>query len=829
MNKVLLEHIIQLFAIIANMYPPLLFENVRDFIKSFLLKEFNPEIVDKNLRLFIEYYKKYSDNQSLAKEKDYLQIELTQTLHDINKFIPKKQRYQILLRLLFFEKALLNFSLIPDKNQLKFTDILDLVIQNFHIDRNEYLNCQGFVSEKLFNVPEKSKLLIIGEKKEFDVEISFMQRNNLNCQLFFLYVENACILLFYYKGSASLTLNNHVLYPEQIYFFNKGYFIKGETVEPVYYNQVLQRFLSESPGKLLVQVNNIEYHYKNSVNGIHQLSMEIEQGQLIGIIGRSGSGKSTLLNILNGNIKPRKGSVTINNINLFSENKKLEGLIGYIPQDDLLIEDLSVFTNLYINAQLCFDNLSREELTEKVNSLLTELNLYDVRYLKVGNPMNKFISGGQRKKLNIALELIREPWILFADEPTSGLSSSDSEEIMQHLAEQTIKGCIVFVNIHQPSSDIFKLFDKIIILDKGGYPVFFGNPPDTVPYFNDFIQNHTIAADMCYVCESINPETIFKILEDKKVNEYGEYTSERKMTPAEWHNLYLQSTGQNKIEVAWPLPEIQLRKPNPCKQFIIFSKRNLLSKLANRPYILLVLLISPFLASVLAFLCKSGNSTQGTGYAFGANENIGSFLFISVIVALFLGLIISAEEIISDRRILLRESYLKLSKSGYLNSKVFYLFALSALQTFLFVLISNSVLQIPGMIKYFWMILFATSCFANMLGLFISSLFNSVVAIYIMVPLVMVPQILFRGVVVNFDTMNDKVSSKEVVPFTGDLIVSRWAFEALAVTQFKFNDYQKHLFSTEQQESNVKFDCLFVIPEVEKALKELKTLTEKEK
>ena len=136
---------------------------------------------------------------------------------------------------------------------------------------------------------------------------------------------------------------------------------------------------------------------------------------------------------------------------------------------------------------------------------MVDLDLYDVRNLKVGSPLNKFISGGQRKKLNIALELIREPWILFADEPTSGLSSSDSEEIMQLLTEQTSKGRLVVVNIHQPSSDIFKLFDKIIVLDKEGYPVYFGNPLDSIPYFNDFNQRISTTADFCNVCENINP------------------------------------------------------------------------------------------------------------------------------------------------------------------------------------------------------------------------------------------------------------------------------------------------------------------------------------
>ena len=148
-----------------------------------------------------------------------------------------------------------------------------------------------------------------------------------------------------------------------------------------------------------------------------------------------------------------------------------------------LIEELTVFQNLYYNARMCLDNLPETELTEVVNKTLTELDLYEIRDLKVGNTLNKVISGGQRKRLNIALELIREPTILFVDEPTSGLSSVDSEIVMNLLKEQTYRGKLVIINIHQPGSDIYKMFDKIMIIDKGGYQIFYGNPSEAIVYF----------------------------------------------------------------------------------------------------------------------------------------------------------------------------------------------------------------------------------------------------------------------------------------------------------------------------------------------------------
>ena len=147
----------------------------------------------------------------------------------------------------------------------------------------------------------------------------------------------------------------------------------------------------------------------------------------------SGTGKSTLLSLLNGNLKPQEGNILINgyDINNVKEKNKLKGIIGYIPQDDLLIEELTVYQNLYYNARLCLSNLPVSRIRKIVSRIMIDLDLSESRDLKVGNPLDKVISGGQRKRINIALELVREPYILFVDEPTSGLSSIDSEVVIK--------------------------------------------------------------------------------------------------------------------------------------------------------------------------------------------------------------------------------------------------------------------------------------------------------------------------------------------------------------------------------------------------------------
>lgn len=821
MTKELLKYLMQLFALVANAYPQVLLKNVKDFITTFILKEYETEVIDENLRLLDNYYKNYSEALALTVgENDYRTI-IEFLLTDIDFKISGKHKFLIIIRLLLFERFLLKYAPVHDSKKIGIDEIIDILTQIFQVKQSELISCRGFIDQKLYNIPNLNCLLILSKNKLFNsLPINYIEHKDLNGQLFFLYVESINKILFYYQGNQSISLNHAAVYSNQIYLFNKGYIIHGTNIEPIYYNQILRIFLTKTNLKLILSINNVSFKFKNSNNGIQSISAQVETGQLVGIMGRSGVGKSTLLNILNGQLTPNQGTVLINNISVFSNSYKLDGIIGYIPQDDLLIEELSVYTNLFINSQLCFAHLTSHELNTKVNALLTELNLFDVKDLKVGNPLNKFISGGQRKKLNMALELIRNPWILFVDEPTSGLSSSDSDEIMQLLSDQTLTGRIVVVNIHQPSSETFKMLDKIIIIDKEGYPVYCGNPLEAISWFNKFAQRNTLVSDYCYVCETVNPESIFKALEEKNVDEFGEITQQRKVTPQQWHNYFNTNNKINTNFITNALPPTSLKRPNVFKQFVIFGKRNLLTKIANSQYVILASLISPVLALLLAFLCKSGSDIN-ENYIFAFNDNLPSYFFMSVIVALFVGMIVSAEEIIKDRKILYRESFLKLSIVSYIHTKIVYLIILSALQTFLYTLIGNYILGITGITAYFWLILLLTSVIANLIGLIISGIFNSVIVIYIMVPLIMIPQIILSGVVVNFKKLNKYVANQHVTPLVGDAVISRWAHEALAVYQFKNNNYQKYYFDIDKQISNYKFDLIFVIPEIQRHIKDL--------
>lgn len=184
----------------------------------------------------------------------------------------------------------------------------------------------------------------------------------------------------------------------------------------------------------------------------------------------------------------------------------------------------------------------------------------------------------------------------------------------------------------------------------------------------------------------------------------------------------------------------------------------------------------------------------------------------AVIVALFVGLSVSAQEIIKDRKILKRESFLNLSKSSYLMSKVVILLSLSAFQAFSFVIIGNTILEIKGMYFEYWLVLFSTWSFANMLGLNISDGFKSSVAIYILIPFLIIPQIALSGVLIKFDKLNPAISSQTSIPIYGEIITARWAYEALAVNQFKNNEFFKNLYPYYKQKSDYVYYSFWTEP-----------------
>jgi ABC-type multidrug transport system fused ATPase/permease subunit len=239
------------------------------------------------------------------------------------------------------------------------------------------------------------------------------------------------LLLFTYTGSDTVKLNDVPVLSGTNQVWLQSSVLKGPSGQPLYYSTVIAAHTQDAAQDSIQQQQtvsfagrDINFRFPNSDNGMHNFSFTLHSGELLAIMGGSGTGKTTLLSLLNGTLHPQQGAITINGHDITEPAAK--ALIGYVPQDDLLIEELTVYQNLWYNARLCFEGMTPEELDRRVMKTLKDLGLDATKDLKVGSPINKYISGGQRKRLNIALELIREPSVLFLDEPTSGLSSADT-------------------------------------------------------------------------------------------------------------------------------------------------------------------------------------------------------------------------------------------------------------------------------------------------------------------------------------------------------------------------------------------------------------------
>lgn len=813
MSEEILKALTQLFAIITKQDGGVT-QIERQYVITFFQTELDKDSVQEYLDLYDQFsgYGKADEDGGKAKltsVKD--SVKTLGICKKINKTLTQKQKVVVLIKLLELVGSDKNFS--PQRRE-----IINTVSTVFNIVQDEFALIENFViSENPLELNFEDILLLSDTTSEEGKKNKHVH-GHIHGFLVFMRVRSVEMYFTKYVGDELNLLNGFTMQMNRVYLFSHGSTIKTQAGDALYYSDLVANFNEElKTTKLSFNAVIDELKFPNGGIGLRNVNISEGPGKLIGIMGASGAGKTTLLNVMAGLVKPTRGQIVINGFDIHEQKDRIHGVIGYVAQDDLLIEELTVYQNLYYNAKLCFANFTEEELHQRVMQVLENLGLDQRKDLRVGNALDKTISGGQRKRLNIALELIREPAIMFLDEPTSGLSSRDSENVIDLLKELSLKGKLIFVVIHQPSSDIYKMFDKMIIMDTGGYPAYYGHPVEAVTYFKKSTLQVDSNRGQCETCGNVNPEQIFNIIEAKVVDEYGQPTSKRKITPPQWYELYKERFKPNNVEDIKEEPPHSLFLPSKLKQTLIFTVRDTLSKLSNKQYLLINLLEGPLLAIILAFIIKYKSAPGGKDYLFRFNENFPAFMLMSIIVALFMGLTVSAEEIIRDRKILKRESFLNLSWNSYLLSKLIILFSLSAIQTFSFVLLGNLILEIEwSMLIPFWFVLFTVSCFANVLGLNISSAFNSAVTVYVLIPLLLIPQMILSGLLFSFDKLNELISTKGKVPVVADLMASRWAYEAIAVHNFVNNSYQKPYYPYAKLEADADIKASYIVDELNK-------------
>ncbi len=581
-----------------------------------------------------------------------------------------------------------------------------------------------------------------------------------------------------------------------------------------------------------LEVNEVTHRFGNAEVGLEGISFGINRGELVCVMGASGCGKSTLLKVLAGQLQPTSGQVLLNGQSFYQNLDHLKRYVGYVPQEDAFDEHLTIGENLQFAAAIRSPHLSRRDRMRRLEGKLLELGLGERRDAVVGSALKKTLSGGERKRLNIGLDMIGMSDIYLFDEPTSGLSSKDSEHVLE-IIRSMAHNKIIIVTIHQPSSKLFQMFHKAILLDKGGRLVFFGTPSDMLRYFAEAEHQHQFGAELgaCPSCGTTRPEFIFDVLETPlrdlsgdiiyEENTRGQLVAARRYSPEFWRDKYeafrlIQDVKQVSLRkepmVALPIAPTQTRKRSPIRwhdewtQFRTLLKRSFISKLRNKANVIITLGVAPVLALLIATILRYSDSGK---YDFASAYHIPTFLFLSLIVAMFLGLTNSADDIIRDRTILQRERNLNVRLPYYVISKTATLGIFALVQCILFVLIANYVLQIRGM---FWVdlgVVFLTAMGGVALGLVVSSLVADPKTAANIVPLVLIPQIIMGGALIKYEDMNrnlalvytlthwfkehptqdhsKKMDSKMQVPFVCQFIAMRWSYEELVVAQAKLN------------------------------------------
>lgn len=820
MNESMLKSFMQFIAGFSSLATDETNKITRKYVENYFERNLSKRIVKQSLIEFDSFFSEY-------KSKDIVNNILPSICTQINKEFTLKQKFYLLINLLNF-LSLSPIDLVTKGkhgSRLNPFSALNLISKWLKLKDDDVENIKLFTAGQIHQIKDRKILLIVANENPSISDIKYYQCQGLKGYITFMYIKSADVLVFNYNGQSLLELNGKPLFSKQTYFFQSGVVISGKEISSIFYGEVIRAILhSQISDRIHISADQVNYSYPKTQQGVKNLSFSAESGEMIGILGGSGVGKSTIIKILSGTLKPNSGRVLINGYDLYNESKQIKGLSGVMHQEECLIEELSVFENLYYSAKLALGNLHESELLQKLENTLFEFDLFDCKDNLVGTPENRQLSGGQRKRLAIAMEIIRDPRILFADEPTSGLSSSDSLMVMRILKNIALEGKLVIVNIHQPSSEVYKLFDSILIVDKGGFPVFYGNPVEAILHFKRYTNRIDKDQSGCECCGNLKPEAIFELLEDRTVDEMGQKNTNRKIAPLEWHKHYIekQSKEVDNIDKV-PLPEVLYQTQNSLRQFNTFFSRNILAKIRNHQFLFFALALPPVLSIVIAvFLRFAIPSTSGeVEYTFYSNPNIPSFILMCILSSLFFGLVISCEDIIKERRIIIRETYIGLNLQCFYNSKLSTLLIFSAIQSIAFAIPGLLILEMKGITLALILIMFLLSLLGNLMGLILSSTLKSIVAIYILVPFLLIPQILFSGLVVRFDNLNTSIASSTNVPIVGELMASRWAVEAVNVKQFMKNSYNKNLFKYDFRESELRFRLLHLIPELNQKLTEL--------
>lgn len=567
-----------------------------------------------------------------------------------------------------------------------------------------------------------------------------------------------------------------------------------------------------------LHLDGITHSFGRNTTALDSIDFKIHRGEMLCIMGPSGCGKSTLLSVIAGQLKPNRGHVRFNGISLYGHRARLAPFIAFMPQEEALNPHLTVREHLTHACTIRRPHLAGPEHTRRVDSILAELALEPLADRKVGSPGDKTISGGERGRLNLGLDLGSAAEIFLFDEPISGLSSKDSEHVAESL-RALARDKIVIASLHRPGATVLSLFDKVLLLDKEGKVAFFGTPDDMSRYFDEAAKElhiPTINRADCAGGSMNGADFVFDVLETPLHGTIGANESSsfaRRFPPTFWQERLesqrlIQKVAESESQVQTQLgdmPRADDNMPVPVPRprrnmdhFRLFRahlSRSFLTKFRNRGTFYCTILEAPLLAALIAITLRA--SAEGS-YAFSSGLHIVTYLFLSVTVAMFLGLTNSATEILRDLPVLRRERNTRYGTGLYVTSKCFTLSLLAAIQCAIYVSIGHYFLEIKEMWLSHWMWMSTTAICGTAIAMFISAIVKSERAALSSIPLLLVPQLLLAGALVPFGEMNrglfvggDDARDDGAEPVPAMFMPLRYAFEGIVLAQATENPFEK--------------------------------------
>jgi ABC-type multidrug transport system ATPase subunit len=501
---------------------------------------------------------------------------------------------------------------------------------------------------------------------------------------------------------------------------------------------------------------------------IRDISLVVYPGELVAIMGSSGAGKSTLLAALVGGRQPEEGFVLLGGEDLYARSDEFRGQIGYVPQDDIMHPELTVSQAVWFGARLRLPrDYSDSEIERRVAAVIAELGLTGCEHIRIGSADRRGISGGQRKRVNVALELITDPPTLVLDEPTSGLSSTDAVSLLKLLRGLADAGKTIVLTIHQPGAEALRQMDALAVIARDasshdvGRLVWYGPAvPDTVQFFEPDGRPD-------------DAEAMLRGLATRPVADW-EADYHRSAAFQDW----IERRRSQGLAGRSPAPR---RGPPPLEflsQWWTLVRRSLVVKAADHWTTAILLVQAPIIALLVAGVF-GGRAAAPLEYATWADsaKALATTTFLMALAAIWFGCSNAAREIVAERAIYRRERMVGLSPAAYLVSKLFVLAGLCGIQCGILLAIVKAGCRLEAPAGGLWLTLFLAANVAVVLGLCLSAVVRSAEAAASILPLVILPMVILGGILLP---LADLPGPANVL---ADAMPSRWAFEGLLTAE----------------------------------------------